>query len=59
VRSIDDLINCEEGRSETSGFHVGKEDEMRLSKSLKILKMSLGQDVMLIEEDHRRVMIIG
>jgi len=54
--SVKYIIDYEEGRSETLGFHVGKENEMRLSESLKNSEESSYQQGMLTsgrEEEER------
>jgi hypothetical protein len=54
-----DLINCEEGRSEILDFQVGKREERRVSESLMNSVVSSYQKGVLIEEDHRCILIIG
>jgi hypothetical protein len=57
--SLEDLINCKEGREEIPDHQVGKGEEMRLSDSLMNSEVSLDQQGMLIEEDQRSILIIG
>jgi hypothetical protein len=57
--SLEDLIDCQEGREEIPDFQVGKGEEMRLSDSLMNSEVSLDQQGMLTEEDQRSILIIG
>jgi hypothetical protein len=50
-RSIEDIINFQEGRGEIPDFQVGKGNEMRLSKSIRSSEMSLGQQRVLAGEE--------
>ena len=53
-RSVEYLIDLQEGRKENSGFQVGKE-EMRQSQSLKNSKNSSGQQRVLKKKEEMRM----
>jgi hypothetical protein len=59
MRSLEDLIDYQEGREEIPYFQVGKGEQMRLPKSLMNSGMSLGQLEELIEKDQTHFLIIG
>jgi hypothetical protein len=50
MRSLEDLIDCQEGREEIPYFQVGKGEQMRLSESLMNSGMSLDQREEMIEK---------
>jgi hypothetical protein len=59
MRSLEGLIDCQEGREEIPYCQVGKGEKMRLSKSLMNSGMSSDQREELVEKDQRNLLIIG
>jgi hypothetical protein len=50
MRSLEDLINCQEGKEEIQYFQVGKGEKMRLTESFMNSGMSLDQREELTEK---------
>jgi hypothetical protein len=59
MRSLEGLIDCQEGREEISYCQVGKGEKMRLYESLMNSGMSSDQREELVEKDQRNLLIIG
>jgi hypothetical protein len=59
MRSVEDLIDCQEGRREIPDCQVGKEEERRLSESLMNSAESSYEQRELVEKEHKWILIIG
>jgi hypothetical protein len=59
MREMEDLMNYQKGSGGILDFQVGKGDEVRLPKRLMNSTRSSYHQGELMEEDQRRIMIIG
>jgi hypothetical protein len=60
MRSLEDLIDCQEGREETPYVQEGKREKMSPHESLMKLEVSLNQrEEMTKKEDQKSILMIG